>query len=88
MVQAAWQAQVDPDRLSFTAALVQVQEAIDDGMTFAPERGPRRLAGLLARLSQAILPAPLTDQSARDQANLEKGQTQEASCAAACAFPT
>ncbi len=56
MVQAAAQANVDPDRLSFTAALFQVQEAIDDGMTFAPEHGPRLLGGLLARLAQAILP--------------------------------
>lgn len=56
MVQAASQAKVDPDRLSFTAALFQVQEAIDDGMTFAPEHGPRLLVGLLARLAKAILP--------------------------------
>ena len=56
MVQAASQAQVNPDRLSFTAALFQVQEAIDDGMTFAPEHGPRLLVGLLARLGKAILP--------------------------------
>ena len=56
MVQAASQANVDPDRLSFTAALFQVQEAIDDGMTFAPEHSSRLLVGLLARLATAILP--------------------------------
>ena len=56
MVQAARKDHIDPDRLSFTAALFQIQEAIDDGMTFAPEHGPHLRVGLLARLASEVLP--------------------------------
>jgi hypothetical protein len=56
MVQAARSEHLDPDRLSFTAALLQIQEAIDDGMTFAPEHGPRLRTRLLARLACEVLP--------------------------------
>ena len=56
MVQAARKDHIDPDRISFTAALFQIQEAIDDGMTFAPEHGPHLRVGLLARLASEVLP--------------------------------
>lgn len=57
MVQAARSKHLDPDRLSFTAALLQIQEAIDDGMTFASEHGARLRARLLSRLASEVLPA-------------------------------
>ena len=37
MMQAAAEAGIDPDRLSFTEAVFQISEAIDDAMVFAPE---------------------------------------------------
>lgn len=56
MVQAARLQHLDPDRLSFTAALLQIQEAIDDGMTFAKEHATHLRARLLARLASEVLP--------------------------------
>jgi hypothetical protein len=56
MVQAADEVHLDPDRLSFTEAVFQISEAIDDGMCLAAEHQPRLHQRLLTRLRRRLLP--------------------------------
>ncbi len=56
MVQAAEQAGLDPDRLSFTEAVFQISEALDDGMLLVPEQPQGLCQRLLPRLCQRMLP--------------------------------
>ena len=48
MAQAAMEAHLDPDRLSFTDGLFQVTEMIDLSLTLQPEKTTNRLAQALA----------------------------------------
>jgi hypothetical protein len=57
MYRAASQADLDPSRLSFTEALFQIEETVDDAMTFAPEDAETIGKRLLKRIRQGILPA-------------------------------
>src|SRR5436853_5144581 len=52
MLQAAAEAGLDPDRLSFTEAVFQISQAIDDGLVFAPEHRER----LAQRLRRCLRP--------------------------------
>ena len=56
MVQAADEVDLDPDRLSFTEAVFQISEAIDDGMCLAAEHQPRLHQRLRGRLRRQLLP--------------------------------
>ena len=56
MLQAAEEAGLDPDRLSFTEAVFQISEAIDDAMVLAPEHGERLTQRLRRCLRHKLLP--------------------------------
>lgn len=56
MVHAAAEVGVDPDRLSFTEAVFQISEAIDDEMVFAPQHHEQMMQRLCTRLSRTLLP--------------------------------
>jgi hypothetical protein len=56
MVQAADEVDLDPDRLSFTEAVFQITQAIDDGMCLAAEHQERLHQRLLGRLCRHRLP--------------------------------
>jgi hypothetical protein len=56
MLQAAAQVELDADRLSFTEAVFQITEAIDDGMCLAPEHEEQLQQRLLTRLCCTVLP--------------------------------
>ena len=56
MVQAAAEAGIDPDRLSFTEAAFQINEAIDDAMVFAPEHQEKIAKRMRQRFRQNLLP--------------------------------
>jgi hypothetical protein len=56
MLQAAAQVELDADRLSFTEAVFQITEAIDDGMCLAPEHAEQLQQRLLIRLCCTVLP--------------------------------
>lgn len=56
MVQAAAEVGVDPDRLSFTEAVFQISEAIDDEMVLAPQHHEQIVQRLRTRLSRTLLP--------------------------------
>jgi len=57
MLQAAAEAGLDPDRLSFTEAVFQISQAIDDGLVFAPEHRERLAQRLRRCLRHKLLPA-------------------------------
>jgi hypothetical protein len=56
MHQAAMQAEIDPDRLSFTQALAVVQAAIPEFQMTAPDLLPELYARLLSDLAAKLLP--------------------------------
>jgi hypothetical protein len=56
MLQAAAQVELDADRLSFTEAVFQITEAIDDGMCLAPEHAVQLQQRLLTRLCCTVVP--------------------------------
>src|SRR5437763_8923630 len=56
MLHAAAEAGVDPDRLSFTEAVFQISEAIDDAMVFAPEHREQIVQRLHRCLGRTLLP--------------------------------
>lgn len=56
MMQAAAEAGIDPDRLSFTEAVFQISEAIDDAMVFAPEHRERIAQRVRRCLCRKLLP--------------------------------
>jgi hypothetical protein len=56
MLHAAAEAGVDPDRLSFTEAVFQISEAIDDAMVFAPEHREQIVQRLHRCLLRTLLP--------------------------------
>jgi hypothetical protein len=55
MHQAAMQAQLDPDRISFVRAICVVQDAIPEFQMIAPEQLPRRYARLLRDIAATPL---------------------------------
>ncbi len=56
MVQAAAEAGIDPDHLSFTQATFQINEAIDDGMVFAHAHQEKIAKRMRKRFRQNLLP--------------------------------
>jgi hypothetical protein len=56
MVQAAAEVGIDPDRLSFTEAAFQINEAIDDAMVFAPEHQEKIAKRMRKRFRENLLP--------------------------------
>jgi Transposase DDE domain/Insertion element 4 transposase N-terminal len=56
MAQAAMQAQVDPDRLSFTRGLFQVVEMISFSLVLDPQSGVQLVRRLYDHLTQELLP--------------------------------
>jgi hypothetical protein len=56
MAQGALQAQLDPDRLSFTEGLFHLTEMIDLALILQPEDAPALLKRLCEKLTRKILP--------------------------------
>src|SRR5579859_5126350 len=56
MLHAAAEAGVDADRLSFTEAVFQISEAIDDAMVFAPAHREQLVQRLHRCLCRTLLP--------------------------------
>ncbi len=78
--QAALEAELDPDRLSFTEGLFELTEMISLALTVEPEEATEPL---LKRLRHKTSSA---HQPSGDQADLQQVQTQEASDASTCTF--
>lgn len=58
LAQAALEAEVDPDRLSFTEGLFELTEMLSFALTLEPEEaGGRLLARLRSKLARQVLPA-------------------------------
>ncbi len=87
MVQAAQQAQLDPDRLSFTEAVFQVSETTRELAQVVSASQEALRQQLLERLVAELLPPPaLAQQPSRPQKALPQVQAQASRCLADSSF--
>ena len=80
LAEAAVEAELDPDRLSFSEGLFELTEMLSLALTVESEEAPMRLLRALAAQdgTPCLASASVAHQSPGDQADLSQVQTEEA----------